>query len=294
MELSERMRLQKIVGASALGAISIVELLHLQSANATPVVFTGSAFSNPRGGSVQVAITVDGSSGTYRITAITTPVQPGGRNASYSSYAIPTLTNEALAAQSSVINGVSGASQISAAWQASLTSAIAAAAAGGESIGGKSGTALPTPTPVTTALLPVSPTVSPTAKPATPVGTPNFKSYLAQLNLILAQLAQGGDDDHFSTAALRNEVSSLEEQIAAEEIQYQTVQSKTSIPTPVPTVTVTVTAQPLPSAPPVVLKIGGSIRKTLTCVKTVAGKTSTKIVTGFIVQCPSGYKPLKK
>jgi len=291
------MKLKKIVGASALSAISIVELLHLQSASATPVVFTGSTFSNPRGGSVQVAITVDGSSGTCRITSIATPLQPGGRNSSYSSYAIPTLTSEALTAQSAAINGISGASQISAAWQASLASAISAAAAAGETIGGKTETVPSTPTPTATVL----PTPSPTAKAIAPGGVPNFKSYLAQLNLLLAQLTQGGDDDHLSTAVLRNELSALEEQIAAEEIQYQAAQSKTSNPTPVPTVTVTVTAHPLPSAPPavpsappVVLKIGGSIRKTLTCVKTVAGKTTTKVVTGFIVQCPAGYKPLKK
>ena len=80
---------KKIVGATAIGAISIVELLHLQQASATPVSFSGSSFPNPRGGTVQVAITVDGASGIYTITGISTPVQPTGQNASYANYAIP-------------------------------------------------------------------------------------------------------------------------------------------------------------------------------------------------------------
>jgi len=142
---------KKVVGASALGAISIVELLHLQQASATPVTFTGSTVANPKGGSVQVAITVDGASGTYRITAISTPVQPGGQNATYANIAIPTLTSEALAAQSASINGVSGASEVSAAWKSSLSSAIAQAAAAGEAIGTSSAPVAPaTPNPTST------------------------------------------------------------------------------------------------------------------------------------------------
>ena len=120
-------KVKKLVGASALGALSVVELLNLQQASATPVTFTGSTFANPRGGSVQVAITVDGASGVYKITSVATPLQPTGANASYANYAIPTLTSEALAAQSASITAVSGASQISAAWINSLSSAIAAA-----------------------------------------------------------------------------------------------------------------------------------------------------------------------
>ncbi len=87
-------KVKKLVGASALGALSVVELLHLQQASATPVTFTGSTFANPRGGSVQVAITVDGASGVYKITSVATPLQPTGANASYANYAIPTLTRE--------------------------------------------------------------------------------------------------------------------------------------------------------------------------------------------------------
>jgi hypothetical protein len=54
---------KKIVGISALGAISLVEMMYLQEASATPANFTGTTQSNPRGGSVQVVITVDGASG---------------------------------------------------------------------------------------------------------------------------------------------------------------------------------------------------------------------------------------
>jgi uncharacterized protein with FMN-binding domain len=139
-------KVKKLVGVSALGALSVVELLHLQQASATPVTFTGSTFANPRGGSVQVAITVDGASGVYKITSVATPLQPTGQNASYANYAIPTLTSEALAAQSASITAVTGASQISAAWINSLSSAIAAAAGSGQVVGKASVVVAPTPT----------------------------------------------------------------------------------------------------------------------------------------------------
>lgn len=162
---------KKIIGGCALGALSIVEILQQQVASATPVNFTGSTQQNPRGGNVQVVITVDGASGTYRITGISTPVQPTGQNASYASFAIPTLTSEALAAQSAAITGVTGASEISAAWKASLSSAIAAAAAGGETIGHSSVVVTPTPTPTPTATTP-APTPTPTSTATTPAPVP--------------------------------------------------------------------------------------------------------------------------
>jgi uncharacterized protein with FMN-binding domain len=166
--------LKKAVGASALGALSVVELLHLQQATAAPATFTGSTFANPHGGSVQVAITVDGASGTYKITSISTPVQPTGSNASYANYAIPTLTSEALAAQSATITAVSGASQISAAWINSLSSAIAAAAAGGQPVGQASVVVAPTPTATGGTPAPGTTTVSGGGTPGgplTPVAT---------------------------------------------------------------------------------------------------------------------------
>jgi len=159
-------RVKKVVGASALGALSVMELLHLQQASATPVTFTGSTFANPRGGSVQVAITVDGASGVYKITSVATPLQPTGANASYANYAIPTLTSEALVAQSASITAVSGASQISAAWINSLSSAIAAAAAAGEAIGQTSVVVAPTPTATSTSGTPAPGSTSTSGTPS--------------------------------------------------------------------------------------------------------------------------------
>lgn len=169
-------KFKKIAGASALGALSIVEALHLQQASATPVNFSGPSVANQRGGSVQVSITVDGGSGTYKITGISTPVQPTGQNAAYANFAIPTLTNEALAAQSASINGVSGASEISAAWKASLSGAIAAASAAGEAVGTSSlppVVATPTPTPVASVPASTPPAGgTPTSNPVGPTSSP--------------------------------------------------------------------------------------------------------------------------
>ena len=68
-------------------------------------------------------------------------------------------------------------------------------------------------------------------------------------------------------------------------------------PKPAPAVTVTayatVTATPDPTVNQVgtspIIKSGGIIKKSITCVKTVGGKTTTKIVKGFIVSCPPGF-----
>lgn len=223
---------KKVVGASALGAISIVELLHLQQASATPVTFTGSTVSNPRGGSVQVAITVDGASGIYRITSISTPVQPGGQNAAYANIAIPTLTNEALAAQSASINGVSGASEVSAAWKTSLSSAIAQAAAAGEAVGTSSAPAAPatptTPNPnssgtgaVTTAPAPLSaiPTSVAVAPTYYPLNLPpcnggnsgNYGQYFSQVSSAISQIASSsGDSRSRAIAAAQSALSQLQ------------------------------------------------------------------------------------
>ena len=165
MESHVSLTIKKVIRVSAIGAVSALEMLNPQSAQATPVTFTGSSVTYPLGGTVQVAITVDGASGTYRITSITTPVQPTTNpNAAYAAFAIPTLTSEALAAQSANINGVSGASQISTAWITSLTSAIAAAASAGERIG-LSVTPNPTPSPSVTPTPTPTPTVTPTPTP---------------------------------------------------------------------------------------------------------------------------------
>ena len=179
---------KKMVGITALGAMTLVELIQMQQANATPVVFTGSLQPDGGyGGNLQVAITVDTVSGKYAITGITTPVQPSGQNASFANYAIPTLTSEALAAQSANIAGVSGASSISVAWKASLASAISAAAAAGETIGA---TSTGTPPPPTTTPPPPPPTTTP-ADPDAPVIAKLVAAGTitqAQANIILAAL----------------------------------------------------------------------------------------------------------
>jgi uncharacterized protein with FMN-binding domain len=165
MEIFVKASTKKLVGISALGALTLVELIQLQQANAAPVIFTGSVQPDGGyGGNLQVAITVDAVGGIYKITNITTPVQPSGVNSTFAARAIPTLTTEALAAQSASINGVSGASSISTAWIQSLASAIAAAAAAGERIGSPvSGiTSTPPSTPPTT---PPAPSRTPKPKP---------------------------------------------------------------------------------------------------------------------------------
>lgn len=229
---------KKVVGATALGALSIVEMLHLQQASATPVTFTGSTNANPHGGSVQVAITVDGASGTYRITGVSTPVQPVGGNASYANFAIPTLTSEALAAQSAAITGVSGASQISAAWISSLASAIAAAGAGGSPVGQASVTVAPTPTPgsttpaggTTTPSTSVTPTTSiPSSVATPPVFTPVYvppytggssgstSGYLSAVQSAIASLSQvTADRGGNSLNAARSVLASLQAQLQAD------------------------------------------------------------------------------
>gem|GEM_PF-2125243 len=204
---------KKIVGITALSAMTLVELIQMQQANATPVTFTGSVQPDGRFGSnIQVAITVDTVAGKYKITGITTPVMPTGQNGAYANFAIPTLISEALVAQSANIAGVSGASSISAGWIASLSSAIASAASAGQTIGTAPGTTTPTPTPTPTptGTTPPPPTPKPTTSPADPASAVLTKLVLAgtitqaQANIILAALQAAhatlpnignGDDD---------------------------------------------------------------------------------------------------
>ena len=131
-----------IFGVSAIGALSLCDPTF-----AAAQTFLGNAANNDYGGQLQVQITVDNG----KITAITTPVTPGGRNSQYSNYAVPTLTQEALTAQSANIQGVSGASAISRAWKQSLASAISKA---GNAIGAQVATPAPvasiTPAPTKT------------------------------------------------------------------------------------------------------------------------------------------------
>jgi len=221
MEINMKATTKKIVGVTALSAMTLVELIQMQQANATPVTFTGSVQPDGHFGSnIQVAITVDTVAGKYQITGITTPVIPTGQNGSFANFAIPTLTTEALAAQSANIAGVSGASSISAGWIASLASAIAAAAAAGETIGTVPGSTTPSPTPTGTTPPPPPPTPKPTTSPVDPNAAVLAKLVAAgtitqaQANIILAALQAAhvtppriGDGDDASEGAHGSEGS---------------------------------------------------------------------------------------
>ena len=194
MEITMKTTTKKIVGITALSAMTLVDLIQMQQANAAPVTFTGSVQPDGHfGANIQVAITVDTVAGKYKITGITTPVIPNGQNGVYANFAIPTLITEALAAQSANIAGVSGASSISSGWIASLASAIASAAAAGQTIGTAPGTTTPTPTPTPTTTTP-PPTPKPTISPVDPASAVLAKLVLAgtitqaQANIILAAL----------------------------------------------------------------------------------------------------------
>jgi hypothetical protein len=72
---------------------------------------------------VQVEITVSNG----KITDARALQSPSGRSDRYSSYAIPILTQQTLAAQSTNIQGASGASYTTYGWRQSLQGAMASA-----------------------------------------------------------------------------------------------------------------------------------------------------------------------
>ena len=351
-------KLKKVVGISALGAVTLVDLLNLQQASATTYNYSGPNVNNPRGGSVTIAITVDDSSGTYRIAGISAPVSPVGGNSAYFNLANPTLTSEALVAQSASISAVSGATEISNAWKQSLSGAIAAAAAAGHPIGSAAVAPVPTTTtPATPNPTGTSTNVQPTPGPVTSPGgitvpyfaplnlpplifgsIPGFAAYLAQISNVqssLNSLSGGQLSDSAKNALSRasNTLNQLRNQVQIEQSQYASaagtvpsaaaylnqqfanltssanqaiadyyskvqkaadtlyanaVASAAAIPTPTVTVTVTVTA-----SPPINLAPGVVIKKTFTCVKTVLGVTTTKVLKAVIVKCPLGFKVKK-
>jgi uncharacterized protein with FMN-binding domain len=82
---------------------------------------TGDA-ADTRYGPVQVAITVQGKKIT-KINVLEYPTE-SGRDREINSYAIPQLNQEAMAAQSANIDGVSGATYTAEGYQQSLQSAI--------------------------------------------------------------------------------------------------------------------------------------------------------------------------
>lgn len=83
--------------------------------------YTGTTSTNPYD-EIQIAITVSGG----KITAITTPVLigEGSHSDEINRYAVPQLTQQALASQSTHIDGVSGASYTTQSYIKSLQSAI--------------------------------------------------------------------------------------------------------------------------------------------------------------------------
>ena len=280
MNSKVRTGITAIAGLAALCSTALIDI-----AQAAAQTFTGSTERNPRGGSVQVQITVDNG----KITAITTPVQPGGGNQAYSSYAIPTLTTRALAAQSATIQGVSGASQISTAWKASLANAISKA---GSAITGGSGT------PATSAPAPVQ-TQSTQTQPNTGSGTTagNTGARLPRSGHVEnhgyrgGEGGEGGEHEGFEG----NEEGDDDGAII---IRPRVVPTpKTSI-APAPVVTpkaATVIPAPTQSAAQNtqnslgLVPRAGVIQKSITCVK---GATK-KVVKGTNPKCPTGYT-LKK
>lgn len=88
-------------------------------------VYTGSP-ADAYYGTVQVRVTV--SNGKIADVTFLNYPQDRGTSRSINSYAIPQLTQEAIVAQSANVNGVSGASDTSAAFRQSLSSALSQAA----------------------------------------------------------------------------------------------------------------------------------------------------------------------
>ena len=290
-----RAKSKKVIGLAALGTLSAVDLIQLQQGSAIAATFTGSLVANPHGGSVQVSITVNAG----RITAITTPIQPTGSNSSYSNFAIPTLTSEALVAQSANIQGVSGASQISAAWKQSLAAAISSA---GSAIGVQ---AVPTPTPVaptptqpapsqsTAAANPTTTSGTSTSTSSTPspassncATTPPITTTLPDVTS--APVPQGnaipsgapipqGFPTPLSTQTtsagerrvttitvgqnqIQNYIQNQVQTVTKSQIQTQVITCNyTATPTATPTVTVFVTTTPTPTEAPFVIKPGAGV-----------------------------------
>lgn len=263
-----------VAGLAALGSTCLVDYSY-----AAAQTFLGTSERNPRGGSVQVQITVDNG----KITAITTPVQPGGGNQWYSNYAIPTLTKLALSAQSAniSINAVSGASQVATAWKASLAAAISKA---GSAITGGSGT------PATSAPVPVQTQSTQQA----PSGN-NFP-----------QRPPRGEERHgFFGFGGHDEEEGREHEGGEDDDDNRGVITPRTAPTPRATVAPKTTpapaTTPAPTTTPKALSNltlkndfglvpkAGVIQKTITCVKGTLKKT----VKGTNPKCPTGYT-LKK
>ena len=88
-------------------------------------------------------------------------------------------------------------------------------------------------------------------------------------------------------------------QNAAAAFYSKALAAAAAIPTPTVTVTATatvtamVTVTATPTQPQFNLAVGTVIKKSFTCVKTLFGVTTTKVIKAAVVKCPLGYK-LKK
>lgn len=246
MQLATR-SVKAILGATTIGSLTFTDPTF-----AAAQTFLGNAANNALGGQVQVQITVNGG----KITAIDTPLTLSGRNAQYANYAVPTLTSLALAAQSANIQGVSGASYVSAAWKQSLASAIAKA--GVVLTGGTSSTISPaTPVPAKS-VAPVAPTA-----PA--------PRYGGESEGIEHEDGEG-DDGPIAIKPPRD---------------HRVHPVSPTLPKP--------TSSAAPTIAPTTTSLGltmgaGVIKKTITCVK----GSSTKTVKALNPRCPAGYTLKKK
>jgi len=118
-----------------------------------------------------------------------------------------------------------------------------------------------------------------------------YTSYISSVNLNLSTYLA------MTNITLNNYYASV--QATARKVYADALAAAaTTPPSPAPTVTVTVTATPIVSPTPSptisLYKPGSVIKKTYTCVKTVNGVTTKKVLKAAIVKCPVGYKLLKK
>ena len=315
-----KVKSKKIIGYSALSAASLTSLSSLtliEQSSAAPQSFIGSSSVKFSQGTTtaQVSITVDAG----RIQSINGAViTTSGFNISGASINA-TLTNEALAAQSANINGVSGASYSSSAWKQSLASAIAQA---GSAIGVQ---AVPTPTPPAPPPAPsTTPTVSQTAtasastsSTASPAPSTSASgcSTPAPITVDLPDVTSQPVPSGYPTPSgtptpygIPTPISTVRSDnrttitVGQPTWQYMVqnnittvtkTQLKTQVilctltPAPAPTVTVTETALPISPGAAVV-------KKTFTCSRTLNGKTTKKVLKAAVIKCPLGYKLVKK
>ena len=118
---------RKLVSAATLAATSVAVIATTTAAPAMAATkaatVTGPPVTTPFG-PVQVKVTVKGK----RLTKVSATTFPqGGKSSSINARAIPTLQQQAMAAQSAFIDGVSGASWSSYAFATSLQKALAQA-----------------------------------------------------------------------------------------------------------------------------------------------------------------------